>query len=136
MDDHSLDRRTHNGRKLGVLLIVLLVALGSAAVSYNLGLTRGLAQAGVAAVTAPGAPPYYYGYYGPRPWGFGGFAPFFFVILLFVLFRGLLWRGPWHRGGRGGGLYFGGSRFDEWHRQAHERMKTDPPLAASGDANR
>jgi hypothetical protein len=44
-----------------------------------------------------------------------------FLFLLFALFRAILWRGGW--GWRGGRGYPGEgvpSRFDEWHRRAHE----------------
>jgi hypothetical protein len=133
MNDQSLDQRSHSGRRFGMLVMLLVVALASAAVSYNLGLTRGLAQAGVAAGAALPPPPYY-GYYYPHPWGFGLFGPFLFFALWFVVIRGLFWRGAWHRGGRGGPRG-GMSRFDEWHRQAHERMKTDPSAAAGAVAD-
>jgi hypothetical protein len=132
MNDQSLDQPSRSGRRLGTLVILLLVALGSAAVSYNLGWTRGLGQAAVAA-GAPLAPPPYYGYYYPHPWGFGLFGPFLFLAFWFVVIRGLFWRGSWHRGGRGGGPRGGMSRFAEWHRQAHERMKSEtaPPAAVA-----
>jgi hypothetical protein len=130
MDDQSLDQRSRYGRGFGVLLIVLLVALGSAAVSYNLGLTRGLAQAAAAGGAGLVPPPYYGYYYGPRPWGFGLFGPLLFFAFWFVAIRGLFWRGSWYRGRRGGM-----SRFDDWHRQAHERMKNEPPAAVTADSN-
>jgi hypothetical protein len=136
MDDQSLDRRSRSGRRFGVLLIMVLVALGSAALAYNLGLTRGFAEASAAAGAAITPPPYYGYYYGPRPWGFGLFGPFLLLAFWFVVLRGLLWRGSWHRGGRGGGPRGGESRFDEWHRQSHERMSNDPAVAVTGDANR
>jgi hypothetical protein len=136
MDDQSLDRQSRFGRRFGVLLIVLLVAAGSAAVSYNLGLTRDLAQAGVAAGAVPSPSAYYGYYYGPRPWGFGPFGPLLVLALWFVVLRSLVWRGPWHRGWGGGGPRGGASRFDDWHRQAHERMKNDSPVDVPADANR
>jgi hypothetical protein len=125
MDDQSLDQRPGFGSRFGVLVIVLLVALGSAAISYNLGLSRGLAQAGGAAGAAL-APPPYYGYYYPHPWGFGWLGPLLFLVFWFVAIRGLLWRGSWH-----GGPRFGMSRFDEWHRQAHDRMRNEPPVTGA-----
>jgi hypothetical protein len=134
MNDQSLDRPVRSGRRLGALVALAAVALGSAAVSYNLGLTRGLAQAGVAAGAAL-APPPYYGYYYPHPWGFGFFGPFLFFGFWFVVIRGLFWRRSWHHGGRGGGPRGGMSRFDEWHRQAHERMKNEPPSATAAVAD-
>jgi hypothetical protein len=134
MNDQSLDQPSRRGRRFGGLVILLLVALGSAAVSYNLGLTRALAQAGIAA-GAGLTPPAYYGYYYPHPWGFGLFGPFLLVAFWLVAIRGLFWRGSWHRGGRGGGPRGGMSRFDEWHRQAHERMNSQPVVSGQADAN-
>jgi hypothetical protein len=134
MDDRSLDRHSRSGRRFGVLLITVLVAVGSAALAYNVGLTRGLAQAG-AMSGAPLPPPPYYGYYYPHPWGFGLFGPFLFLALWFVVLRGLVWRGSWHRGWRGGGPRSGESRFDEWHRQSHERMKSEPTASGAANAN-
>ena len=37
-----------------------------------------------------------------RTGGFGLFGPFFLLVFWFVAVRGLLWRGSWHRGWRGG----------------------------------
>jgi len=104
-----------------VLAVVVLSAIAGV-VAYNTGLSHGLAQSAVAQGGA--IPPYAYGWY--RPWGFGFGFPFFFVLLWFVLLRGLWWGGPrWRH------HYYAGSRgapsaFDEWHRQAHERMKESP----------
>jgi hypothetical protein len=137
MDDQSLDQRPRRpGRRLGVLLMVLVVALGSAAVAYNFGLARGFDEAATAAGGTLTPPPYYGYYYGPRPWGFGLFGPFLFLAFWFVVLRGLIWRGPWHRGGRGGGPRSGMSRFDEWHGQAHERIKGDASAVTAADVNR
>jgi hypothetical protein len=78
------------------------------------------------AAAQPGAPPpvvypYPYGWY--RPWGFGfGFlVPLFFFGFWFLVLRGLFWGGPWRRWRGPSG---GPDAFEEWHRQAHERMKT------------
>ena len=72
-----------------------LVALAAAAVAYNVGLSQG--AAGVAALQGapPPAYPYPYAYGWHRPLGFG--FPFFGVLLLFLLFRGACWGGPWRR---------------------------------------
>jgi hypothetical protein len=56
-----------------------LVALAVAAVAYNVGFSQG--AAGVNGLH--------------RPWGFG--FPFFGILLLFLLFRGACWGGPWRR---------------------------------------
>jgi len=105
-----------------VLAAVLLSALAGF-MTYNVGVSHGLAQTAVAQGVP--APPYGYPYW--RPWEFGfGFPILFFVLLWFVLLRGLWWGGPWrHR-------YYAGPgwippSFDEWHRRAHDRMKEGPP---------
>ena len=104
----------------GTRWLVAALTIGSIAVAavlaYNAGLSQGLAQVGAAAGTVP--PAYAYGWH--RPWGFG-FFPVLMLFFWFVLLKGLLWR-RW-----GGWSYYGPpppfrERFDEWHRQAHERM--------------
>src|SRR5262249_41357489 len=59
------------------------------------------------------------------PFGFLFFPLAFF--LFFGLMRAIFWRGRW-----GGGGPWGGdprSRFDEWHRQAHQSTNTGEPRA-------
>jgi hypothetical protein len=106
-----------NGTRNGWLvaaLAVIGVAI-AAAVAYNVGLSQGLAQAGAAAGSAP---PTAYGWH--RPWGFGPLFPLLFIFFWIFVIRSLWWR-PW------GHWYYDGpprpmrDRFDEWHRQAHER---------------
>jgi hypothetical protein len=63
----------------------------------------------------------WYGWH--RPWGFGIFFPFFFVFLWLVVLRG-------SSGGASPVAYYRHwddmpSRFDEWHRRAHEQMRPD-----------
>ena len=68
-----------------VLAAVLLSALAGF-MTYNVGVSHGLAQTAVAQGVP--APPYGYPYW--RPWEFGfGFPILFFVLLWFVLLRGL-----------------------------------------------
>jgi len=112
-----------NGRfAWSALLFALVVATVAGMMSYNAGVSHGLA---VAHATAgmPAAPTVPYAYY-YRPWGWGpGFAPLFFLlvwVMMFGMFRGLFW-GGWRRRG----VYGPGGRhdaFDEWHRRAHEEM--------------
>jgi hypothetical protein len=103
------------------VLGVLLLSVVAAVVAYNLGVSHGLAQQMVAQGAQLPAYPYPYGWY--RPWGFGfGFPILFFVLIWFVLLRGLFWGRRWRHG------YYPGWQgvppaFDEWHRQAHERLK-------------
>jgi hypothetical protein len=102
------------------LLAAALAATVVGVVAYNAGFTHGLAQNGQTAV-GPGAfPPY--GWY--RPWGFWFVFPFLFIGLWFFTLRVLFWGGPWRR------RYYAGryempSAFDDWHRRAHEQMKTE-----------
>ncbi len=126
-----MNRRPSAG---AVLFFVLLVAAVVGYGAYNLGVSRGLEVAAVtAAATAPAGataapvPPYAYWYGWHRPWGWG--FPFFPLVILFFWFMAarLLFRGG------GCGRYRGGDgpdgvprSFDEWHRRAHDQMKSGP----------
>ena len=97
----------------------VLVAI-AATVAYNVGLSQGLAQVGAAAGTPPA------NVYGWRHggWGFGPLFPLLFIFFWLFVFKTIWWR-PW--GHWGPWSYYGPpphfrDRFDEWHRQAHERM--------------
>ena len=113
--------------KWAVAALVGLVAIGVGVVAYNFGVSHGVAlNAPVTAGTTPGGAPvivYPYGWH--RPWGFGfGFVfPFLFLAFWFFAARALFWRGPWRRW-HDSGPYEIPARFDEWHRRAHEQMKT------------
>jgi hypothetical protein len=115
-----------NGRfALGALLLTLLVGTAVGVLSYNAGVSHGLAIAPAASGTAA-VPAMPYGYYRPWGWGFGwGFAPLFFLgfwwFLMFGIFRGLWWGGGMYRHG-GYGPGWRTRAFDEWHRRAHEEM--------------
>ena len=108
-----------NGRfAFGTLLFVLIAAAIVGVVSYNAGVSHGLAIGPAAAI-----PPHEY----YRPWGWGGgwgFAPLFFVgfwwFVMFAMFRGPFWGGMYRRAGDGPG--WRERAFDEWHRRAHEEM--------------
>ena len=116
-----------------VALMMVLVAIVVGVVTYNLGVTHGLAQSaqgGQAELAAPGA--YHpYGWY--HPWGFGFLFPFLYFGLWFLAIRVLFWGGPWRRyryyAGHDAGRREMPRMFDEWHRRAHERMRTEPPPA-------
>jgi hypothetical protein len=116
-------------RVLAIALLVMTAAAFVGVGAYNAGVARGIAESGQA-ITAPaaGAP---FVYVWPRPWGFGFFPffPLFFLVLLFFVFRGLFWRGPW----RGGWACYGDRgvppAFDEWHRRAHAEQP--PPRTGS-----
>jgi hypothetical protein len=111
--------------RFAALLAVALVVAVAGAVGYQIGVSHGLALGGQLAAFPPNAVPPI-GWY--RPWGFGvGFLfPFLFLAFWFVILRALFWGGPWRRGWHHAGACGVSSSFDEWHRRAHERMKTEP----------
>ena len=111
-------------------LALTLVAIGIGALAYFAGGSHGIAAGATTGDAAPAAMAYYW-----RPWAMGvGFFPFGLLLWLFVfrfLFRGWCGRRRWgYRygpyGGPYGGPYDGPRSFDEWHRQAHERMNNPP----------
>ena len=135
-------------KRWAVVAIALIAAVAIGTIAYQVGVSQGIAlQPPVAAAppvpggaqAVPAPYPYYpYRYYGPwRSGAFGFFGPllsvFFFVFLLRVIFGGLCgwgWRRRW-------GYYdldYGPSRFDDWHRRAHERMRDDRTPPQSGVA--
>ena len=124
------NRNLARGLAIAVLVIAAAVAIGLGA--YNAGVAHGIAESGRAvAAVPPGATPYVYIW--PHPWGFGfGFFPLFFLLLLFFVVRGVIWRGPrWNRWGGGWGPgcgYYGAvpPGFDEWHRRAHGQPPQSP----------
>jgi len=132
------------------LAIVIAIVIGTLA--YQAGVSQGMSvqRTAIAAppaaggnaqpVPGPGPPPdYAYRYY--RPWRFGFFGPLFGILFFVFLMRTLFWGlcgfglgGGWRRRWR----YYdypdaGPSRFDDWHRRAHEQMRDDrapaPPTA-------
>jgi hypothetical protein len=106
------------------LVAVVLIAVAVGMISYNAGVSHGLAMAPAAAnAAAPGAAPVYppympYMWY--RPWGFG-FGPIFLLLVLFFVIRPLLW-GGFHRRRYYWDAHDVPPRFEEWHRRAHEKM--------------
>jgi hypothetical protein len=112
-----------------MLAVLFAAVVGYGA--YNLGVSHGLAVNPIlttAAAPAPGAAPifvYPYGWH--RPWGGGLFFPFLAVAFWLVVARAFFRGGPWrHRGCRGAGPEDLPPIFDQWHRRAHERMKSEP----------
>jgi hypothetical protein len=110
---------------IGLAIVAMLIAVGIGTAAYQAGVAHGLA---LHLPEAGATPPFaYYGWYGwHRPWGFGLFAPFFFIFFWFVLLRAFFWGGRrrWHY------RYWDDrhrddvpARFEEWHRKAHEQMK-------------
>jgi hypothetical protein len=115
-------------RGAAVIGVVLLSAI-AAVVAYNVGFSHGLAQQLVAQGGQVPAFPYWY-----RPWGFGfGFPILFFILFWLVLARALFWGRRWHHGyGSYPGWRGVPPAFEEWHRQAHERLKEQKPADDPG----
>lgn len=133
----------HKRIVFGILVALLLMAgaVSLGAYAYNAGVAQGLIESGKLTDLPSGAEarvyPYLYG--GPfwfhRPVSiFGCFGPLFFILLIFVLMRGLMWGGPW---GRGHGWRHGPwekgvpPMFEEWHRQAHSQSAEQTPPASA-----
>ena len=116
---------------LGLLLVATVAGVGYYA--YSAGVVHGIAESEHA---APGGGPPVVVW--PR-WGFGfGFFPFFpvffFILIWFLLLRGLFWRGRgWSRGcgwGYGSGVP---PQWEEWHKRAHGQPGA-PPVSGSSKA--
>jgi len=122
-----MDRRF----RLVVLLTAVLLAAVVGFVAYNAGVSHGLAISG-AGGNLPAGPLPPYGFY--RPWGFGFFGPFLFVLFWFFVLRVLFWGGFYRRPWMYPGSPDAPSRFEEWHRRAHERMNTPPPAQPQAGA--
>ena len=111
----------------GVAALVMLVAF--TAVAYNIGVSEGFARAGTSATTAPGAPsaPAAPSYGWHRGWGMGPFFPLLLVFFFWFFLMRMFWWGGWWGGPRPWHYYRGPSdreTFDEWHRRAHDQMKS------------
>lgn len=131
----------NNSTRWWVLAGALLLAAAVGFWAFQAGVAQGIEQSGKIAVPPAGAAgPYPYPYPSPyygwhRPWGFGFFfGPLFFIAFWLLLVRGVFWRRRAWYGGYGGpcggGPY---GRFEEWHRQAHERER-DAATAGTGAA--
>ncbi|HEY3569546.1 MAG TPA: hypothetical protein VGP73_16555 [Thermoanaerobaculia bacterium] len=129
----------NNGIRFVALVGAILLAAAVGFWSYQAGVAHGIEQSAKIVVPPAGAPsagpypypyPYYYGWH--RPWGFGFFfVPLFFFAFWLLVVRGLFWRRrAWY--GYGGGCGPRG-RFEEWHRQAHERAGDAPVTGAPGE---
>ena len=126
-------------RRRGAWVVVFVTVLLAAFVgyfAYNAGVANGIAttqiSGGGAAGGAPALPPYPYYWY--RPWGFGFFGPFLFLLFWLFVLRALVWGGAWRRHCYYGRGYYGfPPTFDEWHRRAHERMTKEPAPPPTDD---
>jgi hypothetical protein len=123
---------------MGLVLLAVLAAVGIGVGAYNLGVSEGVSRElvrsgdNVEVVRVVG-----------RGWGYGpgfGFFPFGLILFpllvfgIFLLARGVLWRGrwggPWYgprNGGPGPWGPGGPTAFDEWHRRQHEQAGEQPP---------
>ena len=115
--------------------LAVMISVGVGVAAYNAGMSRGLAVNPAVAAAATAAQPAVpggavvavpawgpWGWHYGHPFGFGfGFFPLFFLVFFwFVIARAFFWRGGWHR--YGGPPPAWSDRFDQWHRDAHERM--------------
>lgn len=130
---------------LGILLALVLIA-GAASLgvyAYNVGVAQGLAESARLSDLPPGDGARVYPFYGGpfwfhRPFGFGFFGcfgPLLFILLIFVLVRGLWWGGLWGRGYGWKHDYEGRGVppiFEEWHRQAHSQGGEQTPPSSAG----
>ncbi len=118
-------------RRWAVVLFAILAAVAIGTVTYQAGVSRGLALQPPVAVAPPaaGAPPAaqvpypYYPYRFYRPWGFG-FGPLLFLLFWIFIIRGIFgwgWRRRWYRDPD-----YWSQRFDDMHRRAHDRMRDAP----------
>jgi hypothetical protein len=109
---------------IGLVLIATIAVIATSV--YQAGVARGLAEGANIPQPQTGTvpPPYYwgpYGYHAPFGFGFFGFLfPLLFIFLIFALLRSAFWAGRW--GGHGSWRADIPSRFEEWHRRAHESM--------------
>src|SRR5437762_2113387 len=101
------------------LVLVVLVSVGVGMLAYNAGLARGLASSAQAGGAAPMVWPGYWFH----PFGF--VFPLFFLFFWFAAARFLFWGGPWRRRWHYAPTQGVPPMFEEWHRQAHERTKTE-----------
>ena len=120
-------------RRWALALFAILAAVAIGTVTYQAGVSHGLALQPPVAVAPPaaGAPPvaqapYPYYPYRYRPWGFG-FGPLLFLFFWIFIIRGLFfwggwgWRRRWYRDPD-----YWSQRFDDMHRRAHDRMRDAP----------
>jgi len=130
-----------NGRIiLTVLLALILIAgmVGAGIYVYNVGVAQGLADSGKLTAPTTGVVPYpYFGgpFFYHRPFGLGFLGcvfPLLFLLLVFILLRTILWRGPmgWRHGMHRGPWEKGvPPMFEEWHRKMHEPQPSDSSQA-------
>jgi hypothetical protein len=134
-------------RRWAIVAVAIVAAIAIGATAYQVGVSHGIAlqplptsapgasgAPGAAQVVSPPAPYPYYAYHYYGPWRFGFFGPLLTIVLFVFLFRMLAW---WGFGGWGWRRHYwpydpelGPSRFDEWHRRAHERMREGGPTAS------
>ncbi len=115
-----------NRTRVTAIVSAIVFALIVGSIAYYIGVNYGLRQSGAVVMAPGGAHPHYV----MRPWGVGYFfAPIFVVFFWFLIARSFFWRGG-HGHYHGGCGSCGDSRFDDWHRRAHERMAQEPVSGA------
>jgi hypothetical protein len=117
-------------------LILLVVTIAVAVGAYDLGVSAGAASTGAAA-----AAPVFTGLHAVGWFLFFPFGFLFFILFFGLILRVLVWGGRGGHYGTHGPHQWGdgpGSRFEEWHRRAHDQGSADPsrqPGSSSGDQN-
>jgi hypothetical protein len=110
MNDHP----RHRG--WGAWLLAAILSIGVGVLAYNAGVSRGLALHAPAGFAAyPWYPPYWF-----HPFGF--VFPLFMLFFWFAFARFLFWGGAWRRRWHHETPDGVPPRFEQWHRQMHERM--------------
>ncbi len=133
-------------RRWAVVVMALVAAVAIGTIAYQAGVAHGIAVQPPAVATPatpggaqPAPPPYpYYAYRYYGPWHFGFIGPLVSLFVFFFILRALMWGlFGWGWGWRRRRWYYdhpgdGPSRFDDWHRRAHERMRDDGAPAPPG----
>ena len=104
-------------------LLAVVISVGVGIAAYNAGLSHGLATTvSTAAAAAPPntvvtVPAWGLGWHYWHPFGF--VFPLFFLFFWVFVAKAFFWRARWHHYGPPPAF---SDRFDQWHREAHERM--------------
>jgi len=99
-------------------ILAAIASVGVGIVAFNAGVTRGLAANPQVGSTPFAGYPFWF-----HPFGF--VFPLFILFFWFAIARFVFWGGPWRRRWHDQASEGVPPRFEEWHRQVHERMGHD-----------